>query len=646
MLRRTPDIQPPRPLGRSDASHAEPFFARSRVPRERRGGETPGLDGAIAFLAGSLDPAALANGHQEATRLGVTADAALLAARVIDDEGFYRALARRLGLSFVKQDVRLAPGLDLASAAQAGIAPLQRWPGGPRWIIAPRGRDIAGLRGHLHARDVVLTTPRNFQRLLRESDPARAASDAATTLLSVAPGMSAHQGLSPAFWPAAGAGLAALVAFAWLASGLLLFLIVAVLWCGFSAAVMQRLVAIFAGLERQELAPPLSLRALPTYTIVIALYREANMASDLIAAIEAIDYPRAKLEVKFVVEADDHDTFDALARRLPGVEYDVIVAPPGAPRTKPRALNIALPFSRGDLLAVFDAEDRPDPQQLRLAAAAMSRMPPDVACVQARLAIDNERKNWLQALYALDYAALFGVQNPGLAYFGLPIFLGGTSNHFRRAVLADIGGWDAWNVTEDADLGVRLARFGHRVETFDCRTDEEAPVTWRGFLAQRVRWKKGWMQTALVHLRHPRRLLRDLGLAHTASLLATFLSGIVAPLFWPLFAVAVACDASAGDLLAPDGMLRVMRSTLVLGLVVSGALAMILPLVIAGVRFGLKRYLVCLPLLPLWHVVLCVSAWLALIEFGRDPHRWAKTEHGLAARPKFLRPEAVRPAES
>ena len=214
-----------------------------------------------------------------------------------------------------------------------------------------------------------------------------------------------------------------------------------------------------------------------------------------------------------------------MARVVPGIEYDIIVAPDGHPRTKPRALNVALPFARGKLITIYDAEDRPQPQQLRRAAAAFVAAPNDVACLQARLAIDNEAKGWLQAIYALDYAALFNVLTPGLAFYELPVFLGGSSNHFHRERLNEVGGWDAWNVTEDADLGVRLARHGWRVATFASRTDEEAPVTLRSFFHQRVRWKKGWLQTCAVHLRNPKRLLRDLGPLRFASVLATFAAG-------------------------------------------------------------------------------------------------------------------------
>ena len=215
--------------------------------------------------------------------------------------------------------------------------------------------------------------------------------------------------------------------------------------------------------------------------------------------------------MKFVVEDDDHETAAALRAAPLRPVCEIIVAPPGEPRTKPRALNVALPFVRGSLVTVFDAEDAPEPDQLRKAAALFARARRELACLQASLCIHNRRDNWMTALFAIDYALLFDVFDKGASAAGLPFFLGGTSNHFRVAGLRALGGWDAYNVTEDADLGLRLARCGYRVDTMASRTYEEAPVEFGKLVAQRSRWMKGWMQTALVHCRAPSRLFADLG---------------------------------------------------------------------------------------------------------------------------------------
>jgi cellulose synthase/poly-beta-1,6-N-acetylglucosamine synthase-like glycosyltransferase len=235
-------------------------------------------------------------------------------------------------------------------------------------------------------------------------------------------------------------------------------------------------------------------RRLPCYSIVVALYREARVVRQLAAALAALDYPRAKLDIKLVIEHDDRATFRAVeALRLPA-NYETVIAPKGWPKTKPRALNVAVPQLRGELAVIYDAEDIPAPGQLREAAERFLRAPRRLACLQARLAINNIADSWLTRLFAIEYAVLFDILNPGYAGLGLPVPLGGSSNHFRTEVLRDICGWDAWNVTEDADLGFRLARFGFGVGILSSTTQEEAPATLDAWLKQRRRWSKGWMR--------------------------------------------------------------------------------------------------------------------------------------------------------
>ena len=163
---------------------------------------------------------------------------------------------------------------------------------------------------------------------------------------------------------------------------------------------------------------------------MVALYREASVVEDLVKAIDAFDYPKGKLDIKLVVEQRDVETLGRIVElRLPA-RYEVVVAPVGKPQTKPRALNIALSSARGDLIVVYDAEDIPAPDQLRLAASRFAA-DKDLDCLQARLAIRNHGESWLSKLFAIEYAILFDVINPGLCALNLPIPLGGSSNHFR-----------------------------------------------------------------------------------------------------------------------------------------------------------------------------------------------------------------------
>ncbi len=207
-----------------------------------------------------------------------------------------------------------------------------------------------------------------------------------------------------------------------------------------------------------------------------------------------LEYPPEKLDIKLVLESDDFDTLFALERIRLGSQVEVIIAPEYGPRTKPKALNAALPFARGTYTVVYDAEDRPEPGQLRAAFDRFRAEGDDVACVQACLTIDNTADSWLSRMFTAEYAAQFDLFLPGLARIGLPLPLGGSSNHFRTRVLRAVGGWDPYNVTEDADLGMRIARYGYRATVTDSTTYEEAPAHLGAWLRQRTRWFKGWVR--------------------------------------------------------------------------------------------------------------------------------------------------------
>ncbi len=299
---------------------------------------------------------------------------------------------------------------------------------------------------------------------------------------------------------------------------------------------MTALISALASRHPQPTPPPLPEAKLPIYTILMPLYREAGMIDTLVAHLARLDYPRDRLEILLLIEADDSETRDALrARRaeLPG-SILILEVPPGEPRTKPRALNAGLPFATGDLLVVYDAEDAPDPDQLKRAAAAFAVASPRVTCLQARLAVANPYDSLLACRFAVDYAALFDTVKAGAARLGWPVPLGGTSNHFRTEALRRVGAWDAWNLTEDADLGIRLARLGHRIEDLPSTTWEELPATLHPWLNQRTRWLKGWMQTLIVQARMPRDLLGELGPFRMLAISLTGLSVVLGALGLPL----------------------------------------------------------------------------------------------------------------
>jgi len=282
---------------------------------------------------------------------------------------------------------------------------------------------------------------------------------------------------------------------------------VAVTACAFLAIAVWRVVLILlSGAPPSQFPGP---EVWPRYTVLAALHDEAEVVGQLIQRLSRIDYPPHRLEGLLILEAGDHDTIAAArAARRPDW-LDVLVIPPGRPQTKPRALNHALALATGDLLTVYDAEDDPDPLQLREAAARFAAdRPGRLACLQAPLRIrtpadPRAAAPFLDRQFAAEYASLFETALPGLARLGLPFPLGGTSNHFRVDVLRAVGGWDAWNVTEDADLGFRLWEHGYRLGVIGRPTWETPPGALTHWLPQRTRWLKGWMQTYLVHTRAP-----------------------------------------------------------------------------------------------------------------------------------------------
>ena len=343
------------------------------------------------------------------------------------------------------------------------------------------------------------------------------------------------------------------------------------------------------------------------------------------------DYPAEKLDVIVAVEADDRDTRAAIAARNTRIPITVIPVPTEGPRTKPKALNVALPFARGTFTVIYDAEDRPESNQLRHALQAFRAGGDDLACVQARLCIDNTSDSWLARLFTAEYAGQFDVFLPGLVAMRVPFPLGGSSNHFYTATLREVGGWDPYNVTEDADLGMRLARFGRRSDVIDSTTYEEAPAQFGPWLRQRTRWFKGWMQTWLVHMRQPGRLLRELGPTGFLTFQLIVGGNALAALVHPLFMAALIYSVVSGAPMwrgdsAPVAILAaVYATTVVIGYLTSAFLGWL------GLsRRGLLSTAWVLLLTPAHWLLLSLAAWRALYQLATAPYAWEKTAHGLA----------------
>lgn len=371
-------------------------------------------------------------------------------------------------------------------------------------------------------------------------------------------------------------------------------------------------------------APP---GPLPIVSILVPLFREDDIAPRLIRRLGRLNYPKERLDILLVVEETDSQTREALHQsRLPRW-MRVVTVPDGPIRTKPRALNYALDFCRGSIIGVYDAEDAPEADQIHRVVRHFAQAPANVACLQGVLDFYNAGHNWLTRCFTIEYAAWFRVILPGIARLGLVVPLGGTTLFFRRDVLEELGGWDAHNVTEDADLGLRLARHGYRTEVIPTVTEEEPNGRALPWVRQRSRWLKGYLMTWAVHMRNPARLWRELGPARFLGihivLFCTSSQFVLAPVLWSFWVTTLGFGHPFGNVLPPV-LVHAIYATFLLSEGVN---------LVAGLwacRGPKHRHLLAwVPTLPLYFPLATLAAYKALWEMVRQPFYWDKTSHGL-----------------
>ena len=383
--------------------------------------------------------------------------------------------------------------------------------------------------------------------------------------------------------------------------------------------------ALAAGVRQPaQMAGPL-----PMISVMVPLFRESDIAARLVSRLGGLDYPRELTDILLVVEESDTLTLDALVASSLPRWMRIVVVPDGPVRTKPRALNYALNFCRGGIIGVWDAEDWPEAGQLHRIARAFAAAPAEVACLQGVLDFYNPRTNWLARCFTIEYAAWFRAVLPGMARLGLVVPLGGTTCFFRREPLLAVGAWDAWNVTEDADLGLRLMRHGYRTEMVAAVTHEEANCRPRAWVKQRSRWHKGYFMTWAVHMRRPWRLLRDIGprafLSFNLQMAGTVAAFLIAPVLWSYWLLTLglghpAADALSGVPWALPAVMGLMLAAETVNIVIG----------IWAVRDGPRRHLIpWVPTLWLYFPLGCLAAWKALYEVVTCPFYWDKTLHGI-----------------
>ncbi|MEM6372779.1 MAG: glycosyltransferase [Pseudomonadota bacterium] len=427
-----------------------------------------------------------------------------------------------------------------------------------------------------------------------------------------------------------------------LCAGAIAFAVAFPLWClslliGFAVLTLimtttLKALALFARIfhrvpadvEPLTRAPP---PRLPRISVMVPLFKEERIAEALINRLSRLTYPKALLDVVLVLEAKDGVTRATLERTdLPSWMRVIEVPDDGTLTTKPRALNYALDFCAGDIIGVWDAEDAPEPDQLEKVAARFAQAAPSVVCLQGILDYYNPRQNWLSRCFTIEYASWWRLVLPGVARLGLVLPLGGTTLFFRRHVLDTLGGWDAHNVTEDADLGLRLARRGYLTELIPTATFEEANCRAWPWVKQRSRWIKGYLITYFVHMRSPRALLRDLGLVRFLGVQAMFLATVsqfaALPLLWSFWLPAFGL---------PHPLLATIGPAIFWPLAIFFIATEVINLVIGMLAVSDRQHRHLIPWVPtlvFYFPLGSLASYKALYELVAKPFYWDKTQHG------------------
>ena len=583
---------------------------------------------------------------QEATgsRLG----AILITSGLVRRLDLYELLAEQWGLPFLDlTDVELAPELlthhDPTDLVRAGWVPVRREPDG-RILVATaekpspdRARMIAARVG-ANIRQVV-TTDWDIDQAVHRSYRERLVDDATMGLWRRSATQSARTVLYRGQAIVLTALAAVLIGSLIVAPTATLTATSMIIGVFFLISVMFKFVVCLRGArhDKEESITADEVAALgdhdlPVYTVLVPVYKEANVIADLLTNLRDLDYPRDRLEILLLMEEDDTDTITAARRAAPPATVRFVIVPDRLPKTKPKACNVGLFFARGEYVVIYDAEDRPEPDQLKKAVVAFRRAGPDTVCVQAALNYWNVDHNALTRMFTLEYSFWFDYMLPGLDNLGLPIPLGGTSNHFRVQALRTLGGWDPFNVTEDADLGIRASVLGYRVSVINSTTYEEANAAVGNWIRQRSRWIKGYLQTLLVHLRQPGAIVRGAGWKQSLSFIlligGTPASFLLTPPLYIIFAISLAAPDLPIGRFFPHWVLLFGVFNLLVGNATMVYLAMM------G-AFRRRRYRLMLWALanPLYWMLHAIAAYKAVWQLITKPHYWEKTTHGLSVAP-------------
>ena len=600
--------------------------------------------GTYLLLDGLISRVQLNQALDIARRTGVRLGQALINRGFITDDQLYRYLAKQSSLPLVDLDAlsidfKLANSLPHAFARQNGVLPIER-SSGTITLATVDPFNTAGVdqtRLRLGEKiSLVLVTESDFEAALERLFKGSYLAQSTSELLERAPQDSAFRVLTRA----------QAIAFLGLALGSLLWLwfdfnsyiilinaLATLFYVGFSSYKFYLVYHALSYNMEMTVSPEelesLDDRDLPVYTLLIPAYKEAEVLPELLSALNRLDYPPTKLDIQVLMEQGDPETIKAYDEWKPPSHFHRVIVPSSIPMTKPKACNYGLIHARGEYVVIYDAEDLPEPDQLKKIVAAFAKAPADVACIQSKLNYFNSEQNILTQWFTIEYSMWFDLFLPGLAASHAPIPLGGTSNHFKRNGLVEVGAWDPYNVTEDADLGIRLFKRGYKTAIVDSTTYEEANSRLYNWLRQRSRWIKGYIQTWLVHMRNPFRLIQEIGVMPFLSFQfvvgGTVFAALLNPIYWLLTTLWFLVHWQFIEAIFP-GVIHLL-----------GALALFIGnfaftyMNVAGALRREKYNMVKYALVsPIYWGLASIGAWMGFIQLLYKPHFWEKTHHGFS----------------
>lgn len=361
---------------------------------------------------------------------------------------------------------------------------------------------------------------------------------------------------------------------------------------------------------------------LPKYCVLLPMRNEpVPVVKALIDNMQKLNYPKDKLDIVMLVDIDDEYLEDIKKLKIPN-HFRILSSEATFPFTKPKVCNLGLITTDAEFVTVYDAEDAPDPDQLLKVLYKFED--PKVSCVQCRLHYNNKKHNWLSKFFNLEYLTWFSTTIVGLSKVqgeGAVIPLGGTSQHLKVKELVEIGGWDAVNVTEDCDLGLRLSRLGKTTVISDSHTNEIAVKELKHWIPQRTRWQMGFMVTYINHCKDIVNLYKELGFYRFMHFMFSIAGNFINPLITPLLFIIWFRSYFLGY--GGETFLNTLPHITLIG-----NLILIISIhLISSIKFQKGKFWYMSFLQPVYYLLQVITVHRAVYKLITAPYKWEKTAH-------------------